>query len=243
MKTILVIEADEQIRTYLLKILELKGYRLLEAEDGVTGVQIAKSYLPDLVICDSILPALDGDGVLTQLRQQAETTTIPVILIRAKADRAIVQQGVNLAADGYLTQPFTSAELLETVVAQLEKPVAILPYAQDIKQAAARLSNAAVCDPLFCDPLTNLPNRMMLRQRLQEVLQPQDQVDSAAAIAVLCLNFDRFQTVAISGDAIASKSFASGDALLQAAANRLVECISASEALHHHLFARPHWRR
>lgn len=234
MKTILVIEADEQIRTYLLKILELKGYRLLEAEDGVTGVQIAKSYLPDLVICDSILPALDGDGVLTQLRQQAETTTIPVILIRAKADRAIVQQGVNLAADGYLTQPFTSAELLETVVAQLEKPVAILPYAQDIKQAAARLSNAAVCDPLFCDPLTNLPNRMMLRQRLQEVLQPQDQVDSAAAIAVLCLNFDRFQTVAISGDAIASKSFASGDALLQAAANRLVECISASEALHHH---------
>ncbi len=125
MKKILVIEDSKPFRNQILKQLESKGFCIIAAENGFDGIKLAKEQLPDLVICDILMPDLDGYSVLIALRQNPDTAIIPFIFVTAKVTRSDLRKGMVLGADDYLTKPFTPEELIASVTTQLEKQVAL----------------------------------------------------------------------------------------------------------------------
>ena len=121
MKKILLIEDNLEVRENTAEILELDGYEVLTAENGKVGVEKAQSEHPDLIICDIMMPELDGYGVLHILGKRADTSSIPFIFLTAKAERSDFRKGMTLGADDYLTKPFDDSELLEAIEARLQK--------------------------------------------------------------------------------------------------------------------------
>lgn len=128
MSKILVIEDEARSRDMFQDCLEAEGFQTLGAEDGLTGIELARQHLPNLVLCDILMPKVDGYAVLSQLRQVATTATIPFIFITAKAGKADRRKGMSLGADDYLTKPSTVEELLEVVSARLKRSAALQKY-------------------------------------------------------------------------------------------------------------------
>lgn len=124
MQTILVIENNAANRDTLLRILEFAGFRAVGVSNGMVGIQHAKALLPDLIICDILMPGLDGYGVLKLLRQDLQTTAIPLIFISAKAEVAEICYGLELGANAYLTKPYTLTELMRAITQHLDKAIA-----------------------------------------------------------------------------------------------------------------------
>jgi CRP/FNR family transcriptional regulator, polysaccharide utilization system transcription regulator len=121
MKKILVIEDNTDVRENIAEILELSSYKVLTAENGREGVKIAKEEIPSLIICDIMMPELDGYGVLHMLGKDVSTATIPFIFLTAKAEKSDIRKGMNLGADDYLTKPFDETELLSAVEIRLKR--------------------------------------------------------------------------------------------------------------------------
>jgi CheY-like chemotaxis protein len=115
MKKILVIEDEGETRNMLLESLEAEGFEVLDAENGRIGIQKLQEVLPDLVICDIIMPELDGYGVLTALLQNPVTAEIPFIFLSAKTAEEERYYGIELGANDYLTKPCTTENLLEAI--------------------------------------------------------------------------------------------------------------------------------
>jgi two-component system, sensor histidine kinase and response regulator len=131
MYKILVIEDERHVSANLLKILEFEQFEAIGAEDGEKGLVLAQEYLPDLIICDIMMPGLDGYGVRNALFKTPETANIPFIFLTAKADKADIRLGMTLGADDYLTKPFSRDELLEAVFVRLDKQAALKRQMQD----------------------------------------------------------------------------------------------------------------
>ncbi len=125
MTKILVIEDQESVRLNLVEMLEAEDYDVVGAQNGMIGALWALDHLPDLIICDVMMPELDGYGVIATLRHDPATTTIPFIFLTAKADKSDLRQGMELGADDYLTKPFTRAELLGAIAMRFTKQEAI----------------------------------------------------------------------------------------------------------------------
>ena len=125
MTKILVIEDEQGVRENLLEILEAENFDTIGAENGHVGITWAWEHRPDLIICDVMMPELDGYEVLKLLRQDPVTETIPFIFLTAKADKADLRQGMELGADDYLTKPFTMAELLGAIASRLKRQASI----------------------------------------------------------------------------------------------------------------------
>lgn len=121
MKKILVIEDNLEVRENLAEILELSGYQVATAENGKVGVQEARSGKPDLILCDVMMPELDGFGVLRILDQTPQTADIPFVFLTAKAEKDDFRKGMNLGADDYITKPFDDVELLDAIEMRLKK--------------------------------------------------------------------------------------------------------------------------
>src|SRR5690606_36522451 len=121
MKKILLIEDDTSLRENIEELLELSGFEVLTASNGKTGVESALRELPDLVLCDIMMPELDGYGVLEQLSLNESTRHIPFIFVTAKTERFEVRKGMDLGADDYLTKPFEEEELLGAIQSRLDK--------------------------------------------------------------------------------------------------------------------------
>lgn len=130
MKKILVVEDAQSLRKDILEMLGFEGFDAIGAENGLVGVDKALREMPDLIICDIMMPGLDGYGVLERLRRDDRTAAIPFIFLTARNDRVDVRQGMELGADDYLTKPFTAAELLATVHARLEKHAVLAEIAE-----------------------------------------------------------------------------------------------------------------
>ncbi|MBD2531623.1 response regulator [Nostoc flagelliforme FACHB-838] len=130
MNTILIIEDEPQVRENIQEILQLSDFETLIAVNGKIGLEIAQSKLPDLIICDIMMPELDGYSVLSALRQNEATTNIPLIFVTAKAERSDFRQGMDFGADDYLTKPFTPEELLSAIASRLEKHALVERKAQ-----------------------------------------------------------------------------------------------------------------
>ena len=125
MKKILLIEDNTEIRENTAEILDLANYQVLQAENGKVGVELAKKEHPDLIICDIMMPQLDGYGVLHMLSKNPSTASIPFIFLTAKAEKEDFRKGMNLGADDYLTKPFDDMELLNAVEMRLKKHEAL----------------------------------------------------------------------------------------------------------------------
>ena len=139
MKKILVIEDEQDIRLHIVKILQYEGYHAIDAENGRIGVQRARQEHPDLIICDVLMPQLNGYGVLTALRQNPLTAAIPFIFLTAKTTQNDIRKGMSLGADDYLTKPFKVTDLLAAVKTRLEKHTLI---SKTIDDAQFTLSHA-----------------------------------------------------------------------------------------------------
>lgn len=121
MKKILIIEDNQDVRENTADILELEGYKVASAENGIIGVERAIELLPDVIVCDIMMPELDGYGVLEALNKNSQTSSIPFIFLTAKTEKIDMRKGMNLGADDYLTKPFTETELLEAIQGRLKR--------------------------------------------------------------------------------------------------------------------------
>jgi CheY-like chemotaxis protein len=115
MTTVLVIEDEAPLRANLVRILTAEGYRVLTAADGEEGIRRVREDRPDLVICDILMPRVDGYGVLASLRSRPETAALPFIFLTASADKEDLARGLQSGANDYVTKPFRIADLLAAV--------------------------------------------------------------------------------------------------------------------------------
>jgi DNA-binding NarL/FixJ family response regulator len=119
--TILVIEDEPQMRRNIVSILRMEGYEAFEAENGRMGIVLASRQRPDLIVCDVMMPELDGYGVLRALQDDPATMTIPFLFLTAKSSPADVREGMNLGADDYLVKPVRRMDLLAAIRARLAR--------------------------------------------------------------------------------------------------------------------------
>ncbi|MGV3656722.1 MAG: response regulator [Chitinophagaceae bacterium] len=136
MKKILLIEDNNTIRANTAEILELANYNVLTAADGKKGVEVALKNKPDLIICDIMMPELDGYGVLHLLHKNKETQHTPFIFLSARAERTDVRHGMDVGADDYITKPFDPTELLNAIESRLRRADAIQQEMDDAVTAS-----------------------------------------------------------------------------------------------------------
>jgi CRP-like cAMP-binding protein len=121
MKKILLIEDNATIRENAAEILELANYKVVTAENGKLGIETALAELPDLIVCDIMMPVLDGYGVLHTLHKNESLKNIPFIFLTAKTERSDLRRGMEMGADDYITKPFSGTELLNAIEGRLKK--------------------------------------------------------------------------------------------------------------------------
>lgn len=121
MKTVLVIDDNQDIRENTAEILELAGYRTITAENGKKGVEAAQREKPDVIVCDIMMPELDGYGVLHLLRKNKDTEHIPFVFLTARTERSDFRKGMEMGADDFITKPFDDIELLNAIEVRLKK--------------------------------------------------------------------------------------------------------------------------
>ncbi len=137
---VLVIEDMDALREEIMDTLRFEGYEVLGAENGIKGVALATEHLPDVILCDVMMPQMDGYETLRILRQQPSTAMIPFIFLTAKADKSDMRHGMELGADDYLTKPFTVAELLGAIQGRLQKAQFLKNYAAETSKEAKTAS-------------------------------------------------------------------------------------------------------
>lgn len=125
MKKVLFIEDDTVVRENTAELLELADYEVVTASNGKSGVALAKQELPDIIVCDIMMPEMDGYGVLQELAKDPKTQQIPFIFLSAKTEHKDIRKGMDLGADDYLTKPFEEEELISAIESRMAK-VAIL---------------------------------------------------------------------------------------------------------------------
>jgi diguanylate cyclase (GGDEF)-like protein len=214
---ILLIEDEEPLRENILALLEADGFDAFGSENGRLGVQLAQEILPDLILCDVMMPELDGYGVLAELRQNPVLATVPFIFLTAKATKADLRQGMELGADDYLTKPFTRAELLSAITTRLKKQASIQQaYNNRVNPATEAQSYFA-----YYDNLTKLPNRTLLQERLHQLVQ--ENYDQQ--IPILCIGLDRLHRINDSLGSVVT------DLVVRSIAERLITCVTEDDTL------------
>jgi two-component system, sensor histidine kinase and response regulator len=121
MVRILVIEDEDNIRENIVEILDLNDYDVDRAENGLAGIELAHERVPDLILCDIMMPGMDGYEVLEHIRRKPDTALTPFIFLTAKSDRTSMRYGMELGADDYIPKPFTNEELLTAVQARISR--------------------------------------------------------------------------------------------------------------------------
>jgi DNA-binding response OmpR family regulator len=121
MRKILVIEDEPEMRRNIMALLRFHEFEPIAAENGRKGVELARREKPDLILCDVMMPELDGHGVLQAMHQDVSLALIPFIFLTAKGDKDDLRSGMNLGADDYLTKPVANADLVEAIEARLRR--------------------------------------------------------------------------------------------------------------------------
>jgi len=121
MTKILVIEDEPEMRRNITTLLRFKNYEPIAAENGLVGVEMARREKPDLILCDVMMPELDGFGVLRALQEDAKLALIPFIFLTAKGEKDDLRCGMNLGADDYLTKPVANNDLVQAIEARLRR--------------------------------------------------------------------------------------------------------------------------
>ena len=179
MQTILIIEDHGPMRRNLSTALAMEGFAVLTAENGRAGVAVAQSELPDLIVCDVMMPELDGFGVVQELRAHKATATTPFIFLTARGEKPDIRAGMNFGADDYLTKPVVKAELLAAIRARLAREAA------REGELDAKVAEARRFLPNFDSPAP-LEQKLGLTPREAEVLLWVAQGKSNGDIAIIC---------------------------------------------------------
>ena len=163
-KKILIIEDQAPMRRNIALLLEMSGYEVFTAENGRVGIEAARKHLPDLILCDVMMPELDGHAVVQALRAETATATTPFIFLTARSDKADIRMGMNFGADDYLTKPVIRDDLIAAVQARLARSEAVEQRVQHAAESASSGFNPDFSSP---EPLRTAFN---LTQREAEVL-------------------------------------------------------------------------
>ncbi|QJE96176.1 response regulator transcription factor [Luteolibacter luteus] len=161
-KKILVVEDQPQMLKNLALMLTLEGYEVFTADNGKSGVETALERLPDLIICDVMMPQLDGHGVIQTLRAEPTTATIPFIFLTARSDRGDVRTGMNSGADDYLVKPVPRLDLLAAVEARLARAEAVEARVQAAATNIGFQPDYSSHEPLMTLGLTNREAEVLL---------------------------------------------------------------------------------
>lgn len=152
MKTILVIEDNEDIRENATEILTLSDYNVIAAPNGKEGIESAQKNKPDLIICDIMMPGVDGYGVLHVLHKDPNTQNIPFIFLTSKSERSDFRAAMEMGADDYITKPFAGNELLNAIESRLKKNDVIKKNLtadlQGLNELRAAVSNSRTLESL-----------------------------------------------------------------------------------------------
>ncbi|MBP0027924.1 response regulator [Roseofilum sp. Guam] len=183
MVKVLVIEDEEMIRENILDLLDAEEFEGLGAENGCIGVEIAKAEIPDLILCDVMMPHLDGYGVLEQLRSDPKTAMIPFIFLTAKAEKNDVRSGMELGADDYLTKPCLPDQLLKAINSRLDKQ-ALIKQASEGKLDELRESITRSLPHELRTPLNGMMGFAELMSYAAEDLKPEEIREMAEQILV-----------------------------------------------------------
>ena len=184
MKKILVIEDEQVIRENILKLLKAEGFDVTGAENGSQGLYAAVSNLPDVIICDVMMPELDGYGVLMALRSNPVTATVPFVFLTGKADRSEMRQGMELGADDYLTKPFSKAELVGAISSRLKKQEAFAEQYNTLRSPSSELIQDA---PDKLEQIKTSLRDALEREEFQVYYQPQVNVQTGKIMSAEAL--------------------------------------------------------
>ena len=183
MKTILVIEDQPVMRHKTVTILKMEGFEVLEAGDGAEGIRVAHDELPDLILCDIMMPKKDGYEVLQAIRLNPATATTPFLFFTAKGEKLELRAGMNLGADDYLVKPVPRTEMLEAIEARFERQRL---NDEKLKHQLSRIS----FQPDFSSPAP-LAEKLGLTDREAETLLWVAQGKSNADIATILGNSEK----------------------------------------------------
>lgn len=192
MKKVLVIDDNPNDRLVIRKILTVQNtnFEVHEASNGELGVELALEINPDLIICDVIMPEIDGYVVLEKLRLNKSTEAIPFIFLTAKNDLADLRKGMNLGADDYLIKPFSPQDLLQAVNTRLKRFSGVKQhYEAQIKPDLDKLNWQ-----LNYDSLTRLPNRFLLHEKFDNIIQKWYR-NSQQIIPIITLKLDNLEVI------------------------------------------------
>jgi diguanylate cyclase (GGDEF)-like protein len=226
MKKILVIEDDKTIRTVIVAILEGKNFQAIGAENGLRGVSLAQETLPDLILCDVIMPECDGYAVLSALQTNPSTATIPFIFLTALDDRVNFRKGMQLGADDYLPKPCSPEELVGAIATRLQRQNTLTDKA--LQQASQKLNQLS-----RHDSLTNLPNRLYLQENFAQIVADAHLSEDISynpttgepCLPIICFDFDRFNRI------VKTLGHSGGDLLIKAAIARLKTCLNPKDLI------------
>ena len=168
---VLVIEDERSQQAFVVSVLRQNGFETLGTDDGAEGIELAVEQLPDLIVCDIHLGVVDGFEMLSAIRKNPSTASIPFILMTALADREGMRHGMELGADDYLPKPFTGAELISAVNARLEKHRRLMKDAGK-KLDELRISMSAMLPHELRTPLNGILGYADLMRKQSDDLQP-----------------------------------------------------------------------
>jgi len=211
-KTILVIEDEFSIRQYIVETLKLNQFQTLDAEDGASGLILARRFRPDLILCDVRMPRVDGYDVLVEIQQDPDLATIPFIFLTARASYEEVRHGMNLGADDYLIKPCRSRDLIAAIESTIRKHEMMnrnhLKQVRDFKVQIAQISH--------WDMMTDLPNRSSFREHLRTLCNRPNDDSDVSSVATLSIKVTSYRSVCL------TFGQESGDRFLKSLADRLM---------------------
>lgn len=191
MARILIIEDETVLRENLVELLEAEGYEVMAAANGREGLHLARTHLPDLILCDILMPEMSGHAVLEALARDPVTAVIPFIFLTARAEREDMRLGMNLGADDYITKPFTQADVLQAITTRLEKRRRLVSL-YEAKLEELRQSMAKMLPHELRTPLSLILGYASLLLESQLVLEPTDLRTIAASILEAGQRLQRF---------------------------------------------------
>lgn len=192
MTTILVIDDNNVTRMLTARIISkhFNKYEVVEAEDGKTGIQLALDTIPDLIVCDIMMPDIDGYDVLSQVRSNHKCQTVPFIFLTGESNFNNLRKAMNLGADDYLTKPFTAKDLINAVITRLKRFDLIKQHYVD----ELTMDDDYLDKQLNHNSLTNLPNRFSLREKFHQVINESNKT-SGKFISVITIKLEKFDDI------------------------------------------------
>lgn len=191
-KKILVIEDTESILNAIKTILKMEGYSVITAKNGKLGIALAESHLPDLIICDIMMPEVNGYDVLKKLRENQLTSLIPFVFLTAKTSMTELRHGMELGADDYIPKPFSSEDIINSVKTRLEKHEKLINFnLQKVSELSEELKRERELS--LTDFLTGISNRRGFFQKAEIELERAKR--HGYPLTVVYFDIDNFKTV------------------------------------------------